>query len=194
MSEVLHLSWEFPPWAVGELSMRLRDLLPRLNALVPLALVVRADRDEVVRMEGMSVYKVGESVRASPNFIAYSQTLNVELARGGSDALHSDPGIALIHSHDWVSSIAGVYLATNFKLPLVISVYSTEIMRARPPLNVLNRGIHDLERYCFQKAQALIVENPEMRRHLSEQYKPPFAADVCTTPEEVLRVYRRWLA
>jgi glycogen(starch) synthase len=193
MSDVLHLSWEYPPWAVGDLSRRLRGILPQLSALLPCALVVRADRDETVQMDGMTVYKVGTSVRASPNFISYSQALNVELTRRGSDALHSDPGIALIHTHDWISSIAGVYLASNFKLPLITSVYSTEETRARPPLNVLNRGIHDLERYCFQKAQALIVETEEMKNHLAEQYKLPLVAEVCVTPEQIHGVYRRWL-
>lgn len=193
MSDVLHLSWEYPPWAVGDLSRRLKAMLPRLNALSPSTLVVRADKDETVQMDGMKVYKVGTSVRASPNFISYSQALNVELARGGSDALHSDTGIALIHSHDWVSSIAGVYLASNFKLPLVISVYSTEGMRARPPLSVLNRGIHDLERYCFQKAQALIVESDVMKKHLAQQYQLPLPAEVCDSHEQIYAVYRRWL-
>lgn len=193
MSDVLHLSWEYPPWAIGDLSRRLKGILPQLSALSPSALVVRADRDETVQMDGMTVYKVGTSVRASPNFIAYSQALNVELARRGSDALHSDPGIALIHTHDWISSIAGVYLASNFKLPLVISVYSTEGMRARPPLTVLNRGIYDLERYCFQRAQALVVETEGMKDHLAEQYKLPLAAEVCGSPEQIHRVYRRWL-
>ncbi len=193
MSDVLHLSWEYPPWAVGDLSRRLKGILPGLSSLCPLALVVRGDRDETLQMDGMSVYKAGIAVRASPNFIAFSQTLNVELARRGSDALHSEPGIALIHTHDWISSIAGVYLATNFKLPLIISVYSTEETRARPPLGVLNKGIHDLERYCFQRAQALIVETEEMKRHLGGQYRPPVGAEVCLTPEEIFGVYRRWL-
>jgi hypothetical protein len=193
MSDVLHLSWEYPPWAVGGLSRRLKSMLPQLGTLCPSALVVKADRDDTVQMDGMTVYKTGTSVKASPNFIAYAQALNVELARRGSDALHSDAGIALIHAHDWISSIAGIYLASNFKLPLVISVYSTEELRARPPLTSLNRGIHDLERFCFQKAQALIVETEVMKNHLIKQYKLPIIPEVCDSPEEIRHVYRRWL-
>jgi len=154
---------------------------------------VRADRDETTQMDGMNVYKVGTSVRTSPNFIAYSQVLNIELARGGSNAIHDDPGISIIHTHDWISSMAGTYLASHFRMPLITSVYSTEAMRARPPLNVVNRGIYDLERYCFQKAETLIVETEGMKSHLAEQYKPLGRVEVCSSPEQIHGVYRRWL-
>jgi glycogen(starch) synthase len=193
MSAIIHLSWEYPPYTVGDLSRRLKALLPSLNRLVPTVLVVRAERDETTQIDGMKVYKIGTTVRAYPNFIAFCHAINVDLTRGGSDAIYGNPGIALIHTHDWVSSIAGVYLASNFRLPLIISIYSTEVTRARPPLNVLNRGIHDLERHCFHRAQALIAETAEMKRHLAEQYKLPLDAEVCQTPEEVYGVYRRWL-
>jgi hypothetical protein len=193
MSNVIHLSWEYPPWTVGDLSRRLKDLLPALNSLVSISLVVRADRDGMTQIDGMKVYKVGTSVRTSPNYIAYAQVLNIELTRGGSDAIHSDPGIAIVHAHDWISSIAGTYLASHFRMPLIISIYSTEAMRSRPPLNVVNRGIYDLERYCFQEAEALIVENEGMKSHLAEQYKLPGRVEVCSSPEQVHGIYRRWL-
>lgn len=193
MSTVIHLSWEYPPWVVGDLSRRLKVLLPALNAIVPISLVVRADRDEEVQIDGMKVHKVATSIRTFPNFIAYSQALNIDLVRGGAKAIHSDPSIALLHTHDWVSSIAGAYLASTFRMPLVTSVYSIEVQRSRQPLSVLNRGIYDLERYCFQRADALIVEAEEMRRHLAEHYKPTCNVEVCSTSQEILQVYRRWL-
>lgn len=193
MSTVLHLSWEYPPWVVGDLSRRLKAILPPLDALVPLTLVVRADRDETVQMDGMRIHKVGTSVRASPNFIAFSQALNIELTRGGSDAIHGDPGIRLIHTHDWISSIAGAYLSSHFRLPLIASVYSTELTRARSPYSVVSRGIFDLERYCFQKAAALVVETEGMKSHLSEQYKPAGKVEVCGTPEKIHALYGEWL-
>ncbi len=193
MSAVLHVSWEYPPWAVGDLSRRLKGLLPQLNQLVPLSLVVRADRDEKVLVDGIEVWKVGTSVRAAPNFIAYSHAMNIELARGGSDALHGAPSVKIIHGHDWISSIAGVYLSAGFGLPLIISAYSTEATRARPPFSVVSRGIYDLERYCFHKAETLVVENEWMRNHIIEQYKPPGGIEVCGTAGDVLAAYGRWL-
>lgn len=193
MSTVIHLSWEYPPWSVGDLSRRLKFLLPALNDLVPLAFVVRADKDELIKMDGINVHKVGMSIMTFPNFIAYSHALNIELARGGANAIHNDPKIKLIHTHDWISSIAGVYLAAYFRLPLIISVYSTELTRARPPLNAVSKGIYDLERYCFQKAVALIVESAEMKSHLAELYKLTDKATVCADPALIQELYRRWL-
>jgi hypothetical protein len=194
MSTVLHLSWEYPPWAMGNLSNRLKALLPVLNSLTPLTLVVRAERDEVVEMDGMRVRKVGTSIRTSPNFIAYSHALNIDLTRGGSEAVHTDPEIKLIHTHDWVSSIAGIYLASLFGLPLITSVYSTEVIRARPPLSIVGRGIYDLERHCFQRANALAVGDGVMMSHLTEHYRlDPARVEVCPTPDLVNALYGRLL-
>lgn len=192
MSTVLHLSWEYPPWIVGDLSNRLMAILPALNSLAPITLVVRAERDEAVEIDGMRVRKVGTSIRTFPNFIAHAHALNIDLTRGGSDAIHNDPEISLIHTHDWVSSIAGVYLASSFGLPLITSVYSTEVTRARPPLSVVGRGIYDLERHCFQRADALVVVDEGMRNHLAEHYRlGPERVEVCPTPDLINALYRR---
>lgn len=124
---------------------------------VPVALVVRGGSDGNSEVDGMKVYRVAQSVFTSPHVLAFAHVLNVDLLRGASRAIHESGGVALVHCHDWISSISGVFLKSNFGIPLVVSVYSTELTRSHAINNLLSMGIFDIERHCFQMADALVA-------------------------------------
>lgn len=192
---VLNLSWEYPPWVVGELSYRLKAVLPTIAKRIPLALVVRGDYDSVSEIDGMKLYVVAQSIRASPQVLSQCHTLNIDLIRGASRAIHEIGKPALINTHDWVSSIAGVYLNAHFGIPLAVSVYSTETMRSQEPKSLLSIGIFDLERHCFRAASCLIAEGPQVERSLINDYGiegAKIAASLGAGSTE--EVYRRFLA
>jgi len=170
MKPVMHISWEYPPWVVGGLSQELKSLLPEIARKVRTILVVRGDRDEVAEIDGMRLFKFASSVRTSPHILAYIHALNIDLLRGASAAIHEEGDVPLVHTHDWVSSITGVYLKSCFRVPLVTSVYTTELTRSKVLGSLLNMGIFDIERHCFSKSDLLIVKSGGMRDHLAENY------------------------
>jgi hypothetical protein len=170
MKPFIHITWEYSPYVVGALSQELRRILPPLAKTIPLVLVVKGDVDGVSVIDGIKTYKVGQSVRTSPHVLIYSHVLNIDLVRGASIAIYDAGGASLLHTHDWLSSLAGVYLSSHFDIPLVISVYSTEITRAQAITSLLSMGIYDVERHCFQRAEALMVASEEMKHHLTKDY------------------------
>ncbi|MEM2125615.1 MAG: glycosyltransferase family 4 protein [Candidatus Methanosuratincola sp.] len=170
MMAVMHISWEYPPWVVGGLSQELKMLLPEIAKRVRTILVVRGDRDEVSEMDGMRLFKFASSIKSSPHILAYIHALNIDLVRGAAAAIHEEGDIPLVHTHDWVSCIAGVYLKSCFGAPLVTSVYTTELTRSRALGALLNMGIFDIERHCFSRSDLVIVKSREMEEHLTEKF------------------------
>uniref|UniRef100_A0A7C3IKW4 Glycosyltransferase subfamily 4-like N-terminal domain-containing protein n=1 Tax=Candidatus Methanomethylicus mesodigestus TaxID=1867258 RepID=A0A7C3IKW4_9CREN len=191
---VLNISWEYPPWVVGDLSYKLKATLPTIAKRVPLAIVVRGDYDSVSEIDGMKLYVVAQSLRAFPQILSQCHTLNIDLIRGASKAIHEIGRPALINTHDWVSSIAGVYLNAHFGVPLAVSVYSTEVMRSDQPKSLLSMGIYDIERHCFRAASILIADSPEVEKSLEGDYgirKEKIALSLGASSVE--GVYRRYL-
>ncbi|MBC7120882.1 MAG: glycosyltransferase [Candidatus Methanosuratus sp.] len=170
MRTVMHISWEYPPWVVGGLSQELKSILPELAKKVRTILVVRGDRDEVAEIDGMRLFKSASSIKCSPHILAYIHALNVDLVRGASTAIHEEGEVPVVHTHDWVSCLAGVYLKTCFGAPLVTSVYTTELTRSKALDSLLNMGIFDIERHCFRKSDLVVVKSHEMQVHLIEDF------------------------
>jgi glycogen synthase len=69
-----------------------------------------------------------------------------ELARG----LNFD----LIHAHDWMTFLAGIYIKNECGKPLVLHVHSLDYDRAGP---ALRSWVFNVERYCMSKADVVIA-------------------------------------
>jgi hypothetical protein len=194
MKPIIHITWEYPPFVVGDLSKRLSDILPKIASRYPTVLVVRGDSDGVFETDGIKIYKAGSSVRTHPHILAYAHLLNLDLVRAAANALHDNGGASLIHSHDWISSIASAYLSSYVGCPLLMSVYTTEITRSGSLRSVLSLGIFDLERHCFQRAERLFVQDTRMREHLAKEYGIDRGRVVLgNSPDTILETYRRFL-
>ena len=173
------------------MAQELRDLLVPLAKEVPLCLVQRAGSDETVEQDGMKVYRTAQSVRSSPHVLAYAHLLNVDLVRGATKAIHEAGGVSLVHCHDWISSLAGVHLSSNFRIPLVISLYSTELSRSHSLGTLLSMGIFDLERHCLRNADA-VVADPALNDSLVRDYSLELGK-IFPRGSELMELYSRWL-
>lgn len=190
MKPVLHITWEYPPYVVGSLSQELRKTLVPLAVEVPVNLVVRADSDDTAEMDGMKIFKVAQSIKSSPHILAYAHVLNIDLVRGACRAIHESGGVCLVHCHDWISSLSGVYISSNFCIPLVISVYSTEMTRTRGLNTLLSMGIFDLERHCLKRADA-VVADASFTESLSNDYGVD-PGKIFPSGGDLLKLYSRW--
>ena len=191
MKPILHITWEYPPFVVGALSKYLSEIIPAIAARYRTVLVVRGDADGMFESDGIKVYKVGSSVRTHPHILVYAHLLNLDLLRGAANALHENGGALLIHSHDWISSIASFYISSYIGCPLFISVYTTEITRSASLKSILSLAIYDLERYCFQRAERLFVKDHQMREHIVNYYGVDREKIVLSSdPRTILETYR----
>jgi len=170
MKPVLHITWEYPPFVVGALSQELRGIISPLAKDVPLVLVVRAGQDGNSEQDGIRVYLVAQSIANSPHVLAFCHTMNIDLLRGACRAIYDSRGASVVHCHDWISALAGIYLKSNFGLPFVVSVYSTERSRNPAMNSLLSMGIFDIERHCFGYADSLVVPDSSLRADLTSGY------------------------
>lgn len=191
MRAAMHISWEYPPFVVGGLSYELKGLLPKLAKRMKITLVTRGERDEVEDRDGMRTYRFASSVRSAPHILAYIHALNIDLVRGASAAIHDSGDLPIVHTHDWVSSLAGAYIKAAFGTQLVTSVYTTELTRGGALKSLLGMGIFDVEKRCFERSDLVVVKTQEMRDHLIRNYsvsgnKIAVAREV----EDLLECYR----
>ncbi|MBC7127642.1 MAG: glycosyltransferase family 4 protein [Candidatus Methanosuratincola petrocarbonis] len=192
MKQVMHISWEYPPWVVGELSQELKSLLPEIAKRVRTILVVRGDRDWVTEADGIRIFECASSIRSSPHILAYIHALNIDLLRGASKAIHEGGDVPVVHTHDWVSGLAGVYLKACFGAPLVASVYTTELTRSKALGSLLNMGIFDIERYYFNRSDLVVIKSLEMKEHLEENYGLESGKiALARSADELMEAYRR---
>jgi len=173
MKPIINITWEYPPWAIGSMSQELKRALPPAANSFPISLVVRGDRDGITELDGMRVYTAAQSIRDSPHVLAHAHALNIDLLRGACNAYHDAGGAQLIHTHDWVGSLAGVYLSANTGVPLAVSIYTTETQRAGGLPSLFSMAIFDIERYCLSRARWVIAANEVAALRLTKDYAVP---------------------
>ncbi len=156
---------------MGSLSKELSEIIPKLASHHPIALVVKGDTDGTFKTGDFRIYKVGSSLRTFPHILAYAHALNMDLVRGAANVIHDYKGVSLVHSHDWISSLASLHVSSYVKCPFLISVYTTELTRSNSLRTLLGLGIFDIERFCFQRADRLIVKEDRMHDHLVNDYQ-----------------------
>jgi hypothetical protein len=110
---------------------------------------------------GVRAYSIADSWFS--DVLVYAHHLSVEVLSRAPYLVPID--IDIVHTHDWISSIPGRILSRSLGIPHVITVYSTETMRARSP-SLLSMAIMDWERYLFTGADLVLAHNEEAMRHL----------------------------
>lgn len=87
---------------------------------------------------------------------------------------HKNSPFHIVHSHDWYSSGAGLKAAKQLKLPLVLSLHSTEYERTRG--NVMDRlstQICSWEKRAVKEADLVIVPHSSTRQQVVSLYGAP---------------------
>jgi glycosyltransferase involved in cell wall biosynthesis len=85
--------------------------------------------------------------------------------------LHEKSPFHIIHCHDWYSSKAGLTAATKLKLPLVLSLHSTEYERTQGgEMERLSARICEWERKAVEEAHLVIVPHSSTRQQVINLY------------------------
>ncbi len=93
-------------------------------------------------------------------------------------ASHRERPFHLVHCHDWYSAGVGLFAAERLKLPMVLSLHSTEHERAHGSgMDHISTEIYQREKAGVEGAQRIIVPHSSTRQQLINLYK--------TAPEKV---------
>jgi len=98
-----------------------------------------------------------------------AETIYNELA-----GTHREKAFHLVHCHDWYSSQAGMDARKKLKLPLVLSLHSTEYERTKASkMTGLSKKICTIEKKAVKAADLVIVPHSSTRQQVTGLYDAP---------------------
>ncbi len=178
MTQVLILSWEYPPLIEGGLARHVRKLSEGLARRgVDVHVLTRGSEespDEEVA-GGVSIHRVREPKRPTElgEFVAWVERMNSDMLAAGVE-LGDRYDFDLVHGHDWLVAMAGDHLARRFDAPLVTTIHATEYGRHQGWVDKHPQShIHGVERWITNRADRVIACSYYMR----EQIVDIFGAD-----------------
>ncbi|MCS7183971.1 MAG: glycosyltransferase family 4 protein [Patescibacteria group bacterium] len=174
MLNVLMIGWELPPFNSGGLGVASYYLALSLSQktnlffFLPYYLnlknipfkVIFADSELKKIINPYVIFKFPLPFDLLNQVLTYGQRILQKIKES-----NTNPDI--IHAHDWLGGIAGVYLKEKLAKPLIIHIHSTEIERTG---NNPNKIIYDLEKKCFEKADKLIAVSNLTKKIIKDFY------------------------
>jgi glycogen synthase len=186
---IVMVGWEFPPNISGGLGVHSYEIARELTRLGHRITFLSPFSGPFTPVPGVTFRFPGESRPNEPGpqypptywtggtadspFVDATDGYNawVETLRGVDDA-------DLVHVHDWFGTVGAAELARRLRVPLVMTVHSTEYDRS---LDHPWRHILDREQAGIDAAVRVIAVSAHLRRQIIERYR----AD----PERVVVVY-----
>lgn len=176
---VLMLSWECPPHITGGLGKHVAELTPALTRRGVEVHLVTPSRDtgyatEVTRDAAIHRTYAPAGPWRFPTFFAEVVHLNLALESVSREIIERDGPFDLIHSHDWLTSLAAIALKSACKLPLLTTIHATERGRGRGHLrNHLSHEINDAEVRLTYEAWRIICCARYMAREIHSYFSTP---------------------
>lgn len=171
--KVLQLTREYPPHIYGGAGVVVTELTRALSRRM--AVEVRCfgeRRADEARMDGVLVrgYAPWERVRAGgdgPRFAPALETLSIGLAMA-RDPVDAD----VAHAHTWYADMAGLWIRTLHRIPLIVTLHSLEPLR---PWKADQLGTGYLlsswiEKTVVESADRVIAVSSEMRQDILRHF------------------------
>lgn len=188
--KVLMFGWEFPPYNSGGLGTACQGLTKALvSENVDLTFVlpkkIHIDQDwlnvmfagvQSVRVKAVDTlltpYVTAQEYSERRFFYRggiYAEDLMGEVLRYGELAgeIARQEDFDLIHSHEWLSFLAGIKAKEISGKPLILHVHSTEYDRSA---GHFNPEVYDIEKEAFQKADRILAVSGYTKNIIVEHY------------------------
>ncbi len=175
MSNVLILSWEYPPIVEGGLARHVRKLSEQLVPHdVEVHVLSRGDESMPAEEEvdGVHVHRVREPRRPRDlgEFVTWVEHMNADMLAAGVE-LGDRYDFDVVHGHDWLVAVAGDHLARRFRCPLAVTIHATEYGRHQGWVDKHPQSyIHGVERWMANRADVVITCSHYMREHVCDVY------------------------
>jgi glycosyltransferase involved in cell wall biosynthesis len=174
MKTVLMIGWELPPFNSGGLGVACYYLASHLSQKINLIFslpyklpindspfsIIYPDNEIKKTINPYVTLKIGLDNNLLLNVLNYGPRLYEKIKNLKN---HID----LIHAHDWLAGVAGIYLKNKLNKPLIIHIHSTEIERTGNNPHPL---IYSLEKEIFHQADKLIAVSHLTKKILKNFY------------------------
>jgi glycosyltransferase involved in cell wall biosynthesis len=174
MKTVLMIGWELPPFNSGGLGVACYYLASHLSQKINLIFslpyklpindspfsIIYPDNEIKKTINPYITLKIGLDNNLLLNVLNYGPRLYEKIKNLKN---HID----LIHAHDWLAGVAGIYLKNKLNKPLIIHIHSTEIERTGNNPHPL---IYSLEKEIFHQADKLIAVSHLTKKILKNFY------------------------
>ncbi len=169
------LSWEFPPKSVGGLARHVNDLSYAMSKQGHEVHILTAGIEGAPIEEKINeiyVHRVNPYSIQTPNFLFWTQHLNMALIERGIPLLNSNK-FDIIHCHDWMVTFAGRVFKHSYRLPLIATIHATESGRNNGIYNETQSYINSLEWFLNYEAWKVIVCSNHMEGEVKSQFCLP---------------------
>jgi glycosyltransferase involved in cell wall biosynthesis len=159
---IIMLSWEFPPRKIGGISPHVYNLSKGLIDKDVKVKVVTCDfpgTKDYEKIHDVEVYRIDSYKYPAPNFGSWVLEMNIEMQNQAVDIIkriiYAGEDVVL-HAHDWLVANAAIGLKHIFRIPLIVTVHSTEYGRRNGLHTDYERMIHQTEWRMTYEAWKLI--------------------------------------
>jgi len=172
--KICMLTWEFPPRIVGGIGRHCFGLAKTLAKEGHDVHVVTLDFPGALAYEeihGAKIYRTSIDL-GNPDFITWTFLFNHFMEKKVA-TLGRKTEFDIIHIHDWLTAPVGIASKHYLKRPLVSTIHSTEIGRARGLHNPDSYLINGLEWWATYESERVIVTSNSMKYELESQFRLP---------------------
>jgi len=167
---VLMLSWEYGGGYVGA---NVEDLVNKLTSINCNTYILHIAGDEYTKVKkNMVIHGVAPNIKTNLHIITSVFSSLGDYSRAISSITYDIGGFDVIHAHDWLAGIPGFIAKLAYGKPFVLTLYSLEDFR-RGDTNLISLSIEGFERYLCDQADALVIHDEGLSKHIVEKYKVP---------------------
>lgn len=174
---ILMLGWEFPPQISGGLGVACEGLAKALSEDTELSLFLpgcgNSFPNDSIRIIPTGDFAHSPALQpyldANPAKNLYLGDLENRVTDYARDTLEASMKVPfdIIHSHDWMTALAGLKIKRNSGKPLVFHVHSLSYDRAGPDES---GRIHEIEKQVIQEADLVIAVSQYTRKICIDHY------------------------
>ncbi len=173
MTQVLILSWEYPPLIEGGLARHVRKLSEALvERDVDVHVLTRGGEESPAEevMNGVCIHRIVEPKRPTDlgEFVTWVERMNSDMLAAGVE-LGDRIDFDVVHGHDWLVANACDHLAKRFGAPLVTTIHATEHGRHQGWVDKHPQSyIHGVERWITNRSDRVIACSFYMREQVAD--------------------------
>ncbi len=129
--KVAVIGWELPPAFSGGLGIHTFNLFGEMSKMIDVDVYV-PKLGPLYPHYPFNVRTVDIGIRAAVNSysVSYDFYEAVKRYNGELERISAINGAGIVHCHDWITFQAGMSIKEKFKVPLVVTVHSTEMDRS----------------------------------------------------------------